>query len=220
MIYQILWICWSHWITVLFRENSNVSCVFFIDLLWCHEDVRIFLPFKKAVWWIILINMMPQMTRSLLPLASAKENFFFLAEQHQLEIFLGLKSHADDMRTMCGQHKIEISGKISLADDVCHLDVISHIICTSSACHPYVVWKRACRLHGATALHKAYWLPCFAFKTRYAYQFRNCFISSLCNIFSLEIKIKMCKIYSNFIWFKNWNFKFSRRHTCTDLWAK
>ena len=40
-----------------------------------------------------------------------------------------------------------------------------YVIHMSSAHHPYVVWKRACRPHGmATALHKAYWLPCLLLK--------------------------------------------------------
>ena len=34
----------------------------------------------------------------------------------------------------------------------------------SSTCHLHIVWKHACRPHGmATALHKAYWLPCYYF---------------------------------------------------------
>ena len=31
---------------------------------------------------------------------------------------------------------------------------------SQSGCHLHIVRKRACRPHGATALHKAYWLPC------------------------------------------------------------
>ena len=46
--------------------------------------------------------------------------------------------HVDDVRATCRWHKNETSGEISLEDDICRL----HIICT-------------------TALHKAYWLPCY-----------------------------------------------------------
>ena len=41
---------------------------------------------------------------------------------------ISCRQRADDVRTTCRQHESEISGEISLADDICHL----HIIRTSS----------------------------------------------------------------------------------------
>ena len=50
--------------------------------------------------------------------------------------------HADDMQMTCRQHESEISGKISLADDICHPHVIHkssgsmHIVCRG--------WQQLC----------------------------------------------------------------------------
>ena len=44
------------------------------------------------------------------------------------------------VQTTCGRHENETSGEISLEDNIC----CPHVVCT-------------------TALHKAYWLPCYPF---------------------------------------------------------
>ena len=64
--------------------------------------------------------------------------------------FLGLKSHADDMRMMCRWHESEILGEISLKDDICHL----HVVCMSSARHADDVCRSSTQCAGDV------WITC------------------------------------------------------------
>ena len=73
---------------------------------------------------------------------------FLLATSFLAELLLCyLTGNIFGIEISCGRHESEILGEISLADDICH---------------PHVIRKRAGRSHGATALHKADWLPCLS----------------------------------------------------------
>ena len=75
----------------------------------------------------------------------------------------------DDVRMTCGWHDFgwdfgwDFTGGWHMSSG-CHPHIIQ-----KHACHPHITHtssthrplKRVCRPHGATALHKAYWLPCY-----------------------------------------------------------